>query len=279
MKKTYTECLNIQEQFEEEINNIQISQPNPLPAIEKGLLISRNYINRLREHVHHGCISSAEDEIKFFKFVKPVFVGYFLYFFYLQKIENGRPKGLAKEIKKYLQEKTQKSNEFLHLNRKCYYHFQRNDIKHDEQCFIRCNIDPKDYNYHPYSMLDSDFATSKDYLFADFKAHEMLIDYLCKEIKKLNENQTTRNLQSSLEWTASQIDLAELLYSLKISKSVNDGKIDIKELASILCAVFNVEKFNIYRAFVSIKNRQKEKVVFLDHLKSCLQRKIDTGFK
>jgi len=274
MTKIYIDCLDIQRQFEKEIEVIKVNQPNPLPAIEKGLLISRNYINRLREQVNNGCITNKEDEIKFFKFVKPVIVGHFLYFFYLQKIENARPKGLTKDIKNYLQNRAQKSNDFLSMNRKCYYHFQRNDAKHDEQCFIRCNIDPKDYLYHPYSMLDSDFATSKDYLFADFKAHEMLIEYLCKEIKNLN-NKKNKGVNSTLSWTANQVDLAELLYALKASKSVNHGNIDIKELTNILCSVFNMGKFDIYRVFVSIKNRQKVKTVFLNYLKDCLQRKIE----
>jgi hypothetical protein len=131
-------------------------------------------------------------------------------------------------------------------------------------------------------MMDSDFATSKDYLFADFYAHEKVIDYLEHELMKIeirkNErlNQFSELIsQSPLNWTANQVDFTELLYALKLSKSINHGRIDIKKATKILCSIFNLSEFDVYRVFVSIKNRQKEKTVFLDYLKDCLEMKIE----
>jgi len=276
MKKAYNDCLEIQRHFEHEIGLIKVQQPNPLPAIEKGMYITRRFTSTLREHVNNGCITNIEDEVYFFKFVKPQIVGYFLYYFYLQKIESSRPKGPSDNIKAYLKIKAEKCNNFLSINKKCYHHFQRHDIKHDQQCFIRCNIDPKDYNYHPYSMLDSEFATSKDYLFADFKAHEMLITYLCHEMDAL-DNPNKPN-HSNLKWTGAKIDLTELIYALASSKVIDNGNADIKDISKQLCRLLNIDELDIYRNFTDLKNRKKNQTAFLDRLKDVLTNRMKDDF-
>lgn len=278
MCKIYKDCNEIRKLFENEIKTVNIKQPNPLPEIERGMLISRNYINRLRELVYKACITSTDSEVYFFKCIKPLLVGYFLYFFYLQKIENGRPKGPVSVVRKYLEHKAEKFNSFLRTHREEYYYYKRDDIKHDQQIFVRCNITTRDYNYHPYSMLDNNFATSQDYLFADFKAHEMLIEYLCKEIDLL-ERPTMETVYdipypSPFKWTGSKIDLTELIYALASSDDINNGNVDIKMLSQYLQAIFNVTDLDIYRKFVDLKLRKKKPTIFLDKIKERLIQKI-----
>lgn len=44
-------------------------------------------------------------------------------------------------------------------------------------------------------MLDSNFSTTWDNIFADFKAHDLIIDYLTEEINDL-ENISKKNGES-----------------------------------------------------------------------------------
>ena len=276
---------NILEQFKKDINFIAISQAMSLLDIEKGMKISITCIHDLKEVVLRNGLSSTEEEIYFFKYIKPNVMGYFLFFYYLQQIENVRPKGTLSSISKYLQNKIEESERFLHNRNGYYYYYKSDDMQHDEQYFIRCNLRPKDYCHHPYSMLDSNFSTSHDYLFADFKAHEMVIDYLTTEINKLeilrNNQQFTFEKaigKTRYNWTDKKIAAAELIYALVESGSINHGNVDVNALTEDISKLFNIDDLEIYRSYVDIKNRKKNPVPFLDRLRENLVKRIDKDF-
>lgn len=283
MKLAYEkDCKGLMEDYNRTIKSIDINCLDPTNELERGISICKTYIQHLLEKVFKGCIQTKEDEIHFFKHIKPVIAGDCLFFFYLRHIVSVRSQCDFHEEKAYLLKKLNKSTRYLKKNLTLNAYYKNGKTNHDEDYFIRCNLKLEGYNNHPYSMMDSDFATSKDYLFAEFRAHERLIQYLEEQIihldlKKKKRIQAFKELltKSSLNWTANQVDFTELIYALKTSKSVNHGKVNTKELAAILCAVFNLSKFDVYRVFVSIKNRQKEKTVFLNYLKDCLEIKIE----
>lgn len=268
--------------YTKKIKSIDIYQEDPVIDLEKGINICKTYIQRLREKVLDGCIQTKEEEIYFFKHIKPVIAGDCLFFFYLRRIAMCRKKCAFHEEKDFLIKKLNKFTSYLKKNLILNDYYTSGRTKYDEQYFIRCNLKLEDYNSHPFSMMDSDFATSKDLLFAKFRAHDKIIDYLEEQIihldlKKKRRIQSFKELitKSNLNWTASQVDFTELLYALKESHSINHGKVNMKELFSILCTVFNISKFDTYRVYVNIKNRQKDKVVFLPYLQDCLDRKLD----
>lgn len=279
-------CRAIMEKYKQEIKTIDIHTIELSKELERGITICKTYIQRLREKVLEGCIQTQEEEIYFFKHIKPLIVGECLFFSYLQRIEQTRNQCAFHEEKGFLLKRLSKFTSFLKHNQTCHNYYKKGKTKHDKQYFIRCNLNADDYNYHPYSMMDSDFATCKDYLFADFYAHEKIKSYLEEQLMQL-ELKTKQRIQSfkefisqsPLQWTGNQVDYIELIYALKASKSVNNGKVDIKELSDILCVVFNLRKLDTYRIFVNIKNRQKDKTVFLNYLKDCLERKIEEDLK
>jgi hypothetical protein len=272
-------------QFNKDINMIVISKTKPLLDIEKGMKVSITCIEDLREVVLQGGLTSTEDEIHFFKYIKPNVMGYFLFFYYLQQIENVRPKGTLDSISKYLQMSVQKYENFLYNRNEYYYYYKSDDTQHDEQYFIRCNLKPNAYCHHPYSMLDSNFATSHDYLFADFKAHEMVIDYLSIEINKLEILRNNQQFKfekaigkSRYNWTDKKIAAAELIYALVESGSINHGNVDVNALTEDISKLFNIDDLEIYRSYVDIKNRKKNPVPFLDRLRENLVKRIDKDF-
>jgi hypothetical protein len=124
-------------------------------------------------------------------------------------------------------------------------------------------------------MLDNDFATSKDYLFADFKANEMLIEYLCREIKNLNKsNQKNKLLSTNYNWTDSKVAITEIIYAFAYSGSINNGNVDIKELAKDFCRFFNIDKLDFYRIYLDIRIRNNQ-TIYLDKLKKRLKLKME----
>jgi len=278
-------CRAIMEEYKKQINTIKLNVSNPLTEIEKGIRISKTFIHRLRVSVLEGCIASKEDEIYFFKYIKPTIMGDFLYYCYLKDITHNRPVCTIYVLQEFLEKKLDKYNHFLKKNYKCYAYYNSEGNKNLDECyFVRCYLETEDYNYHPYSMIDSDFATSKDYVFADFRAHEKVIIYLEEELIKLKIQKKKRfkSLEeliskSPFYWTDTKVALTEIIYAIAYSGSINHGNVDLKELAKYMYLFFNIDELELYRIFIDIKGRKKNYTVYLDKLRDNLVNKIEDG--
>ena len=183
--KKFNELMEpIINEFDDEINRIIINHNRPMIVIESGIVLCAGYINRLRELVVQDVLGSNKEEIYFFKTIKPKFVGQLLYYHYLQQIESKRPKGKDSLVIAFLHDNLVFFNQYLKEQHIGYLYYMRGASHHDKQYFLRKNFHPGDDIYHPYAFMDSEFSTRCDYLLAEFKAHEMVIDYLVKEIDK-----------------------------------------------------------------------------------------------
>nr|WP_321411556.1 RteC domain-containing protein [uncultured Carboxylicivirga sp.] len=282
MNNEHQECLEILETFNKQIKVVNAENPSNLSEIHKGIRICQIFMQRLRLKVLNGCLETIQDEIYFFKHVKPHIMGHLLFLNYLQKIFELRPLSTVYDQQKFLEENLDHYNNFKKINHTDFAYFDNgNDIR-DELYFVRCNLDAEDYHYHPYSMVDSDFATSKDYLFADFIAHKKIVDYLEEELirLKITRKKRIKSLEELLSespfyWSTSKIALVELIYGLTYSGCINNGNLDIKELANALCKFFHVENLDVYRLFIDLKARKKNQTVFLDKIRICLINKLE----
>ncbi|MBS2099405.1 RteC domain-containing protein, partial [Carboxylicivirga linearis] len=213
---------------------------------------------------------------------KPHVLGHLLFYNYLQKIFEQKPLSEEFTLQTFLIKKLKRFNKYLRKNHKDYAYYQHKGTKYDELYFVRCNLQAEDYHSHPYSMVDSDFATSKDYLFANFIAHEKIIVYLENELVKLKVNKKIRYKSqleilkaSSYNWSETKIAMVELIYALVYSGCINNGNVDVKELSKTLCELFHVEDLDIYRSFIDLKYRKKNPTVFLDKMKEGLLKKLE----
>ncbi|MCU4176983.1 RteC domain-containing protein [Carboxylicivirga sp. N1Y90] len=269
-------------EYEQQISQIKLNEFNPLSDIEKGIQISKIFIQRLRIKVQEGCLTSKEHEINFFKYIKPRIVGDLLYYCYLKEITHHRPVCTIYVLQEFLEKKLERFSHFLKKNFKCYaYYNSEGNKKCDEYYFVRCYLKVEDYHYHPYSMIDTNFATSKDYLFAEFRAHEKVIKYLEDELLKLKaqKKKTFKSLEQWLShspfyWTDTKVAATELIYALASSGSINNGNVDIKELAKYVCLFFNIDKLEFYRIYSDLKIRENP-AAFIDKLKANLRKRID----
>ena len=86
------------------------------------------------------------------------------------------------------------------------------------------------------------------------------------------------NLPSNLfKWTDTKSAAVELGYAIYAKGSINNGNADIKEIMSYLEVAFKVELGDYYRTYLSLKNRKKDRTVFLNSLIDNLVKKMDKG--
>ena len=77
-----------------------------------------------------------------------------------------------------------------------------------------------------------------------------------------------------LVWTSTIRDLVELIYALQYTKSLNNGEMTLKEIVQHSEQFFDVKIENFSHSFLRIRERMKERTVFVSKLQNTLESKI-----
>lgn len=275
MKKGYAKIIN---HLENDLKKLVLKNSNSIDTSEKCTILIQNYLNQLRNIVISEEFASDQDEITFFKEVKPTIVSKFIYYAKQFQIESKRPKGVIKVQKEYFEEEIRKMQLYFTKNHVFYQYFRGEETYFDNQYFLRTNKSIRIQFDCSGSFIDDQFSTSLDSTFAKFLGYESLIKYCQDEIEilllKTNLEPGSTIIKSNLKWTESKIALVEIIYALDSLKVFNKGDADIKQIAATFQTVFNIDLGDYYRTFSEIKDRRKNNTKFLDRLKNALLRRI-----
>ena len=77
---------------------------------------------------------------------------------------------------------------------------------------------------------------------------------------------STGGKHTHLNWSGKLIDLEEVAYGLYVSRCVNGGRCDIKEIVFALEQLFGVKLPHIYNRLLAIRNRKNGRTPFLKWL-------------
>src|SRR5690606_15178543 len=248
---------------------------------ESGITMVERYIKQLQAQIGKKPFATQEEEINFFKHIKPQFFSKLIYYGRLFNIESKRPRGSNAAQVKYLKNQIEKFQIFFNDNLEFYNYYRRGAISLDEQYFIRGNRDLRLPLESFHFMIDNQFSTCQDGTVATIMAYDMLIVYLRKEVDDLNNTlEPTKNMTmekpSKLFWTGTKTDLIELLYALHSSKCINSGTADIKELAAHFEHFYNVDLGNYYHTFIDIRSRKSSRTRFLERLIEMLNQRMES---
>lgn len=235
-----------------------------------------NCLNHLRRCLRAHAFPSPDDEIIFFKKIKPSVLSQLFYFVEVYKIELDNPYWSITDSKEFLLSHQNRINIFR-ARHKEFYHYIRNDLTNfDDRYFLRyklsiCNVvDSLSYD------VDPDFTTGMDFLVARLLADDLILDFLCQKLFDLSENEfSPPSAFKPLRWTESKIALTELIYAIHAAECFNDGQIDIKDIARYFQTAFHVQLGDFYRDFNQIKNRVNT-TRFIDCLKEAICSKIES---
>lgn len=127
-------------------------------------------------------------------------------------------------------------------------------------------------------LMDEDFFALHDHTFSMIMSNEMLIDYIQRELGKMEHSKLNGNAlpKSPFYWTGKKINLVENLYGWYFSNSVNHGKATIKDLVELIGLVLNIDlSKDVYKYYTEIQQRKIDQTKFLDYLKAVLIQKLD----
>lgn len=243
----------------------------------QAILIFQEALEKLCYHFTQQKEINAEVEIQFFKTIKPQWTSKLIYYNERYNIEQNKPAGTQKTIKKYYAKQIKKINLFFIENQEFYKYYNNRNQHLDDRYFLRNQQDIKLSLDSFYFIADKNFTTGYDYKAAQLIAFEKLQKQLIEETKQYTKK--SNNNQSNLKWTGSKVGMIELIYALHAEGVFNEGKCELREIVYNFGKVFNVEIGQVHRTFYEICARKSERAKFLNTLKENLLKRIEQSDK
>ena len=268
MDKFYNETLA---KLENEIKEFEIEADCSIERIEAVIQLIIKCLFDVKKNILKRGFKNVDEEIRFFKYQKPIIVSKLIYYNAIYKIETRRPYG-NKRTKKYFVKELKKLKRFFENNLDFYKYYRSNNSFFDEQFFVRGKHDIRLWLDTFYFEADHRFSTSHDYKVAKIIANDLIQVYLEDRLNNINVKKVSDN---SLIWTASKTALTELIYALYSHGAFNNGNTEIKLIAKTFEDAFNIELGDFYHTFMELKARKINRTKFLDRLCEALIKKMD----
>jgi hypothetical protein len=273
----YKEIVRI---LDNQLNTLELEIDDILVKAEKGIQLTKKALKQMRNLVVEKGFDSKESEVNFFKNIKPRIYSKLIYYVKLFNIEEKRPRGSTKSQIKYLNCHIDKHQSYLNDNLDFYHYYRRDATIFDEQYFLRGKADIRLFPDTFHFFVDEQFSTSHDSTVATILAYDLLIVHLKQAIDKLETNgnySKTGGLhkKNRIIWTAHKIYLIELIYALHSTDVINNGTVELKDIAYFVERVFKIDLGDYYRAFLEIRMRKNGRTKFLDTLKEGLVKRMD----
>lgn len=266
-------------ELEEKINKISYDYDNPIDMCDKSIQAVVYHLKQLKDYVLTNQFKNTEEEIKFFKHIKPKFLSKLIYFKQIRKLETLKPLGSKKKQRKYFDKELNKLNVFFSENIDFYNYYRLGSNFLDHKIFIRGDMDINNNLDIFYYEMDHRFATTHDFKAARIISNEIFQKYIENKIRNLADNSFLENEplleKLLLKWTESKTSLIELIYALHTLKVFNEGKADIADIARNFEKTFDIELGDFYRVWNEIKNRKINKTKFLDTLKEAINKRSE----
>lgn len=225
---------------------------------------------------------NEQQEINFFKNIKPQILGKLIYYNKVFRIETICPVSSGRIHQSYFENqlKVIKSEYKESISNEDFYRYYRAGRTDRDHSYFRLGK----INYHDglkisVFEIDLSFSTYYDNKVAHIIANELLYTYLITKINPEINPDTIINadVNKDISWTNSQSALVELIYALYASGSVSHGGIGIRKLALIFQILFRTPLKDIHHSFHRMKTRAGSRTAFLDQLKISLEEYMDKG--
>jgi hypothetical protein len=257
------------DQLMQQLKTIESENGELVPRAQHCIQECKNYIALLQDYIVRHTFGDENEEVLFFKTVKPQFYSRLLYYHKLYNLEVGRPVGGGEELKKYYQSALLGINTFFNENKFFYKYYRSGADYLDHQLFLRHNL-----GLHPhfqvYDLLSHpNFTTHYDFIFSQIIANDTIQTYINDTLKHLDGQSTsspTAPLKSKLTWTDPKIGLIEIIYAWKAKGCFNNGNATLREIIDAVQVLFNIELTNPSRDFQVILSRSAGYEIYLKKL-------------
>jgi hypothetical protein len=243
--------------------------PVDLPTVGQAIVTIRSILRDMQQFVARYIFKDIEEEIYFFKTVKPAMLSSFLYhkkIFTLLLFDSYSDR--ERKLENYYNV-LKKFELFASRNRAFYEYCVSGNTNMDHIYFRRATYTPEG--------IDDKFSTLYDRKLAKILAHQTIRDFIRQAISRL-ESDTSPAALPHLQWTVSKVSLVELMYALHACGVFNHGNVDLKQIAVAFEAMFGIHLDNYAKVFAEVKMRKNGNTIFIDQMKERLSGLIKDSY-
>lgn len=232
-------------------------------------------LGELKNFIISYPFASTEEEIHFFKELKPLLASKIIYYNTVYKIEVRFPSGSEEVQRDYLLSETDRISKSFQRNLAFYQYHRTKATYLDSQYFMCGKPDIQIIVDSFYYETDPQFSTSHDFKVAKILANELLEIYLTNRLHELERREQRKRVKNGfmgkvLRWTGTKRALVELIYALDACGCLNKGTVDIKEIVAYFEYVFDIDLGDFYHTYMELKAKTKDRTGFLSTLKDRL---------
>jgi hypothetical protein len=255
-----------------ELEQILQSENEMTNKTKKACKLIMDTFSKFRIRIREKGFKRDEDEIYFFRNIKPKIHAYLNFFTILAEIERAKYHKSDEELKNFIDKKFRMFR-YLNAENLDFVTYYMEGLTHlDRQYFLRPTDVLKITRQSATMMVDPEFSTTYDIVAADIIANQMLKKYFFPDQENLK---TKMPAIPKMKWTMTKSDFIEFVYGLQASKAVNYGDVEIIELCQALQSIFKVHIEDPYRIFIDLCNRKTAPVKFIPKMEEGFMRKVE----
>jgi len=243
----------------------------------KSVVLITEVLANLRNLIKRQGFQDMEEEIHFYKFIKPKFHALYIYHATLFNIESDKPIGSRKTRRRYFHNELRRIDNFFYHHLELYKYYRSGKTHLDKEYFVRGQSFKEETIDIVTPVIDREFCTPQSINLAVLLAFEQVKEYLQNSMLEIETPVTPMIAvqQQAITWTDTKAGLIELAYALHAVGALNNGKATLKQTMEFLQTNFHVDLGNTSRTFQSILARKKGDTAYLDRLKSALLKRIE----
>lgn len=263
------------DQISEQLSEIHASDILPRESAIRAMEVLAPALLALNEQFDRTGFASAEDEIRFFKALRPQLLSKVIYYSSILQFETDSGNG-GKARRSHARRELRQLRHFRETHIAFYRYYRSGATDLDRHYFLRGADGSRLVPDRWLMVNDVRSSPTYDFLAARLLAQDLLETYFDQVIAEAKyQRPVTLPNAATLRWTAPKVALVELLYALHAEGVFNDGKADLKAVAECFEKMFHVRLGHFNRIFVDLRARKTDRVRFLDLLRERLLKRMD----
>lgn len=242
--------------------------------------VLKELLNETKDLVSEKGFLDKNEEIKFFKDIKPQILGKLIFYNKVYRIEISCPAKGGEIYTRYFEQEQEKLNKefkeyFIDSDFYRYIKSGRTDL--DEKYFRLGQIDIMDGLNSYVFEIDPQFSTYYDYKVAHIHADDLLYNYIQQRLNPEDKSSFILQIGETKDilWTQTKNALIELIYALHAVDAISHGKLGIRKISGVFQVLFHISLNDLHNSFHRMKTRSGSRTLFIDQLKYSLEEYMD----
>jgi hypothetical protein len=263
-----------------QLTSIEEKDSSVLSKSEASILACAGFLEEIRLEVITKGFTNEEEEIRFFKHIKPKFASEYIFQIDLYNFRKSCPEGDEQMIRTFVRREQKKINYYLEDHKFYDEYFKLNVDYNDQIYFVRGEYNFKHYADRALPDADPLFVTMMDPLLSRIISAKRLQEYLTHIADTGNLTFKTtmpwlKGTEEDIKWTGKAAELLMLIYALCEAGVFNNGNAKIGDVIKQFEEMFKIQLGHPYDAFYKIKMRKTGAIKFIQKLQDGLDRKLD----